>query len=71
MESMLRSSIKGRRLGYLLKNENFSSFNSWKQNLEFQLTSCVDVFPNLTRGFTCSLNKMPNIGPTNDGADAT
>ena len=68
---MLRSSIKGRRLERLTENETISSFNSWKQNLEFQLTTCVDFFPNRTRRFTSSVNKMPNIGPTNDGADAT
>ena len=67
MTELLRSSIRGRRLEPLTENESISSFNSWKQNIEFQLTSCADFVPFLTITWSSKASKVPNRGLQDDG----
>ena len=69
MNHSLRSSIKGRRLERLTEKETISSFTSWKQNLTFQLTTCVDFVPFLAPNFKWSPSKVANRGLTDDGDD--
>ncbi|MCP4493507.1 MAG: hypothetical protein GY820_40310 [Gammaproteobacteria bacterium] len=52
MAETLKAAIKGRRLERLTEKETISSFNSWKQNLEFQLTTCADFAPFLAKDVT-------------------
>ena len=70
MESIsLRSAIRGRRIECLTEKQTISSFNSWKQNLEFQLTACADFVPFLGRGFTWRPQRVLHRGLTDDGED--
>ena len=61
-----RSAIKGRRLERLTENETISSFNSWKQNIEFQLMTCADFVPFLVKNFKWSPKKVEFRGLTDD-----
>ena len=63
---LLRSSIKGRRLERLTEKETISSFNSWKQNLEFQLMTCADFVPFLVKNFKWKPQKVNYRGLTDD-----
>ena len=67
--SSVRSSIRSRRLECLTENETISSFNSWKQNLTFQLTTAAEFVPFLARGFTWRPSKVQDRGLTDDGED--
>ena len=69
MEYSLRSSIRGRRLERLTENETISSFSSWKQNVEFQLTNCVDFAPYLVRNFSWRPSRVQYRGLSDDGDD--
>ena len=70
MESIsIHSSIKSRRLERLTEKETISSFNSWKQNLEFQMTTCPEFAPFLVKGFTWKPSKIQYRGLTDDGED--
>ena len=65
----VRSSIRSRRLECLTENETISSFNSWKQNLTFQLTTAAEFVPFLARGFTWRPSKVQDRGMEDDGED--
>ena len=61
--------IRSRRLERLTEKETISSFSSWKQNLEFQLTTCKEFAPFLAVGVTWSSSKVNYRGLTDDGED--
>ena len=68
---LLRSSIRSCRLERLTETETISSFNSWKQNMEFQLTTCAEFAPFLARNVTWRPSKVPYRGLEDDGDDVT
>ena len=69
MNTSFQSTIRGRRLERLTENETISSFNSWKQNLEYQLMSCADFVPFLRKGCEWCSSKTEYRGLTDDGDD--
>lgn len=66
MVEPLKSAIRGRRLERLTEKETISSFTSWKQNLEFQLTTSSDFIPFLVKGAKWSVSKVKYRGLTDD-----